>query len=293
MSTRLITLLFTLLARLPAALAARIGGLLGWIMYWRRSQARRVSEENLHLCLPELSAGERDRLVREHLQYLGVMAMELPAIWMRPVATLLPRIERVSGEDCLRQAQQQGGVIVLAPHSGNWEMLGLYIAEHYPATMMYQPPNVRALDGLIRAARTRHGAGLVPTDAGGVRAMLKVLKRGELACLLPDQTPPLSNGEFAPFFGLPALTMTLIYSLVQRTGARVVCAWAYRTASGGYAIEFKPAAEDIYSPQRELALSALNREVEYCARRQPAQYQWEYKRFRRQPDGSRRYYQNS
>ena len=39
--------------------------------------------------------------------------------------------------------------------------------------------------------------------------------------VLPDQVPPLGQGVWAPFFGRPAYTMTLLPRLAQQTGARV------------------------------------------------------------------------
>ena len=40
--------------------------------------------------------------------------------------------------------------------------------------------------------------------------------------ILPDQQPKAGEGEFAPFFGKPALTMTLLGRLAQRSGAQVL-----------------------------------------------------------------------
>jgi KDO2-lipid IV(A) lauroyltransferase len=39
------------------------------------------------------------------------------------------------------------------------------------------------------------------------------------------------------------------------------------------------------------AAAALNRSVESCIADCPEQYQWEYKRFKKQPDGAPRRYQ--
>ena len=40
------------------------------------------------------------------------------------------------------------------------------------------------------------------------------------SAMLPDQVPKRAGAEFAPFFGQPALTMTLTSNLLQKTGAR-------------------------------------------------------------------------
>ena len=48
-----------------------------------------------------------------------------------------------------------------------------------------------------------------PASIGGVRQMMRALKRGEAVGLLPDQVPPEGMGVWVPFFGKPAYTMTL------------------------------------------------------------------------------------
>ena len=108
--------------------------------------------------------------------------------------------------------------------------------------------------------------------------------------ILPDQLPAPEGGDFAPFYGLPALTMTLVHSLIQRTGSLVVCGGAQRLDDGGFKLFFNEAPTAIYSEDKIESLTALNQAVEQCAAAAPAQYQWEYKRFRKQPDGVKRYY---
>jgi KDO2-lipid IV(A) lauroyltransferase len=85
-----------------------------------------------------------------------------------------------------------------------------------------------------------------------------------------------------PFFGQPALTMTLVHSLIQRTGCTVVSAFAERVPAG-FKLVILPADEGIYRDTAVESVTALNRSVEQCVRRVPSQYQWEYKRFRRLP----------
>ena len=102
--------------------------------------------------------------------------------------------------------------------------------------------------------------------------------------MLPDQVPPPSGGEFAPFFGVPALTMTLLNRLQQKTGAAVVIGYA-RRVDGGFRIVFRAAASGIDSEDLGTGLAALNHCVELTALDAIEQYQWEYKRFKRQPDG--------
>jgi KDO2-lipid IV(A) lauroyltransferase len=116
-----------------------------------------------------------------------------------------------------------------------------------------------------------------------VAALLKALKRSETVAILPDQQPSRSGGEFAPLFGVQALTMTLTHNLLNRSNAQAIFCCALRTADG-WRLHFSPADQSIYQADQGESLAAMNAGVESIAALAPEQYQWEYKRFRAQPE---------
>ena len=183
------------------------------------------------------------------------------------------------------------GTLLVVPHQGNWEVVGLWVSKQTAMTSLYEPPKMPALDRWIKSSREQSGATLVPTDVRGVAALIKALKRGETSGILPDQVPTESGGIMAPFMGIPARTMTLVTNLVQRAHCQVLLCAAIREP-GGWRLHFLPASEAVFSDQQEVAVAALNTDVERLVALAPEQYQWEYKRFRAQPDG-RQYYAKS
>jgi len=135
------------------------------------------------------------------------------------------------------------------------------------------------------------GATLVPTDASGVRALYKAVAKNQMIGILPDQDPGDEGGVFAPFFGVPANTMTLLPRLMQKTGAAVIFSYAERLPRGqGFHVHFLPAPADARTDELQQAAAALNLGVENCVRQSPAQYQWSYKRFKTRPPGETRFY---
>jgi KDO2-lipid IV(A) lauroyltransferase len=108
--------------------------------------------------------------------------------------------------------------------------------------------------------------------------------------ILPDQQPKGGDGVFAPFFGVEALTMTLLPRLAARTGATVLYAYCERIDAPGaapaFALRIEAAPDGIASDDAAEGARALNAGVERIARRDPAQYQWTYKRYKRRPPGS-------
>lgn len=281
-----------LLARLPLRVSQGIGAAIGWALGLFPNEARRVTRRNIAHCLPELSHAERRTLVRRSLMESGRTATETAAIWLWPLERVRPLVREVVGEELLEEGLARGkGVVVLSPHLGNWEMAGLYFSLRCGITSMYRPPKVREMDALMLAARERGGAHLVPTDASGVRALMKALRQGQLIGILPDQNPDRDSGVFAPFFGHPALTMTLLPKLARKSGATVLFTWAERLPRGqGFRLHIRPAPEGISDADLAVAAAALNQGVEECVRALPTQYQWGYKRFKSRPEGAPDFY---
>ncbi|MGC9455947.1 MAG: lysophospholipid acyltransferase family protein [Halothiobacillaceae bacterium] len=272
-----------LFAALPMAASQRLGGLIGWMAWRTGRRVTRTSRQNIARCLPELTPKAREALVRESLIQTGKTLTETGPLWRWPMDRLQPLIREVVGREHLDQAMARGrGAILLGPHIGAWELGGLYSALLYPTTILYRPPRQPELEEAVRKARARFGANLVPAGHRGVRALLAALKRGELVAILPDQEPRFGQGVFAPFFGQPAYTLSLVASLLRRTGAVAVMGYVERLPAGaGYRLHYLPAPEALDDPDPVTAATALNRGVEQCVRALPEQYQWSYRRFRR------------
>lgn len=281
--------LLRLCSWLPLSVLHCLGAMVGTVMAWLPTDARRITEVNLRLCFPDLSKDEHKRLLRQSLIETARTAFELGLIWMAPAHRALDNIVSIKGHEILQAAQEQGrGIIVIAPHLGSWELVGLYLASCGPVTSLYKPPRLDALQRFMTDVRERNGSTLVPTNRKGVAMLFKALERGETVGILPDQEPPLEGGVFAPFFNTPALTMTLVSKLAARTGAKVVSVFAKRLPdSAGFEIIIAAAHSDVAHSDIHIAAAALNQSVADCVLQAPAQYQWEYRRFKHQPDNSK------
>ncbi|WP_106479072.1 lysophospholipid acyltransferase family protein [Phytohalomonas tamaricis] len=247
------------------------------------ARERRVTRINLRQAYPGLARADNKQLMHDSLHHSVATIMELGFAWMGDPARVRDSIHQVYGRELLDEARAEGrGVVVLAPHFGNWEILNFWLSSHFPFTAMYEPPKITPLDPITRQGRERMGAELVPTNSRGVAALLKALKRSEAIGILPDQVPSWGSGVFADFFGRPAYTATLLPKLVARTNARVVTGVAKRLPDGaGFDIHFLAADERVYARDETTSATGVNACVEAVIALDPAQYQWEYKRYRR------------
>lgn len=281
-----------LLARLPYPLVQAVGAGLGWLAGRIPNRHRRITERNLALCFPELSARERRRLARRSLVETGKTLTESVFLWLGDSRRIESLTRGVSGWERVEEAVAHGkGIIIISPHLGSWEYAGAYCAARLPMTCMYRPPRQARFDTIVRKGRERTGMKTVPTNTKGIRALLQALRSGEAIGILPDQDPRDSGGVFAPFFGIPANTMTLVSKLASKTGAIPIFAFAERLpGSEGFHMHFVEAPEGTGDADDLRSTRAVNQGVETLVRMAPAQYQWSYKRFRTRPEGEPRVY---
>jgi KDO2-lipid IV(A) lauroyltransferase len=295
LAARLLYWIVAALGQLPWSWLNRAGD--GIAALWRRLDAReaRVARRNLELAYPQLGDGERQQLQRTILATTARQTLETLRFWTRPRARNLALIREQHGLELFDAALASGrGLIVAAPHHGNWELLNQWLASRTPLAILYRPPESPIGEAFLQRVRADDAGRVtqVRADGSAVRQLLKLLKAGGVVGILPDQQPKAGDGEFAPFFGVPALTMTLLPRLAARTDAVVLFAWCERIGadpdSGApvFALHIEPAPDGLSAPDPAAGVHALNAAVEAIARRDPAQYQWTYKRYTLRPPGS-------
>lgn len=297
-AARLLYALASLVGRLPWPWLLRLGDLLASFWRWRNVRESRVVRINLELAYPELLPSERDALHAAVLRTTARQVLETVRLWTRPHAENLALLREQHGTELMDRAIAAGkGVIIAAPHHGNWELLNQWLAWRTPLAILYRPPEsavVEAFLNLVRADHEQPGEAervtQVRAEGPAIRQLFKRLNDGGVVGILPDQQPKAGDGEFAPFFGVQALTMTLLGRLASRTGAAVLFAWCERVDTHadhpGFALHIQAAPAAVSDPDPKVAVAALNEAVEGIARRDPAQYQWTYKRYTLRPPGS-------
>ena len=252
-------------------------------------RAARTTSRNVRTCFPELDEAGVRGLTRHSLQHSLCALFEMGRAWLWPLPRMLELIRESEGVDEYRRAVAAGdGVILLAPHLGNWEIFGISMCYGSPAHFLYMPPDAPALDRLLLRSRARGGLRMAAGGRTGVGKLSRALRAGELIGILPDQVPADGGGVFAPFFGHPAYTMTLACKLAQRPGVRVFCGYSARLPGGA---GFRNVVQELDLRRETLdeSITAMNQAIEEFVRECPEQYQWEYKRFRRQPDNTEFY----
>ncbi len=296
MKTASLRLLLRALALLPLPVLRAMGNAAGRLLYRLPNRERETARVNLSLCFPEMAAEARVDLLRRSLRETAITVLEMPSVWHRDRGYWVERMEMGSAPDELRGLLAQGkGVIVAMPHIGNFELSAPFFGHlGLPSTALYRPPRKAGLETVMLEGRCHHGdIRMVPTTRQGIHELYQALKRKEFIGILPDQMPKEArggSGVFAPFFGRPALTMSLLGRLARKSGAPVYfLAFVRQAGDKPYRVVGMKGDPAIGSGDVESSAAALNAGVEALVRRFPEQYQWTYRRFEKQPDGGNPY----
>jgi KDO2-lipid IV(A) lauroyltransferase len=273
-----LSVLFRLIARLPLAVVHALGAALGRLTYFASPTYRRTLRANL------AQAGlDTPPLRRQSAAHAGRQALEAPWLWQRPAADIAERVHEEPPGSFTSLLDEPRPLLLLTPHLGGFEAVAQYYAtrakaQARPMAVLYRVPRKAALRALIEA-RGRAGLVLAPANLAGVRTLMRSLKNGHTAGILPDQVPSQGEGCWADFFGRPAYTMTLPARLAAAGGARVVLVLCERLRGGRYRLQLAPFDEPL-SGDIAADTQKLNHAIEALIRRCPAQYLWGYNRYK-------------
>jgi Kdo2-lipid IVA lauroyltransferase/acyltransferase len=271
--------LLRLLALLPYRWLVRTGEALGVLMRRLPLQFIGTARRNMELCLPELSASQRESLLARHFKSLGVALMEIPFAWWSTAETIRS-IAKIEGREHIEAALRRGkGVILLTAHFTTLEMGGRMLASVAPVKFLYRPTKNEVLARFLSRCRSAHGGDPIARD--DIRSLISALKRNECVWYAPDQAYRKKGAEMVPMFGIPAATNTLTSRLARMTGAAVLPYFFERLPGDqGYRAVIHPALDDFPSDSPAADTARFHRLIEAQVRNVPEQYLWIHRRFK-------------
>ena len=281
-----------LFALLPWGAVQATGSAIGWLMWKLPNGSREVVRINLAKCFPELSAAERERLVGQTLRDIGKTLTESACAWIWPVERTLGLVREVEGLEVLQAALASGtGVVGVASHLGNWEVLNHYFCSQCKPVIFYRPPKLQALDELLQKQRAQLGNRVAPSTKEGILSVIKEVRRGGVVGIPADPEPSRSSGVFVPFCGIQALTSKFVPGMLAGGKAVGLFLNAVRLPdNSGFKVIFEAVPEDMYSEDPQVSAAAMSRTLERYVRTYPSQYLWSMKRFKKRPDGEKKWY---
>lgn len=279
-----------LLAILPWALQYRIASILGRTAFKHLKSRRKTAVRNLELCFPEWSAEQVQVQARQVFidQMLGIF--ETLNAWYTP-QWFQGRVS-IEGLEHIQTAQTQGkGVLLLGVHSTLLDAGGYLCAQYFEPDVVYRPQNNPLLDMLIYRCRDTVYANQISHH--DMRGLIRNLKNGHIVWYTADQDFGLKQGTMAPFFGIPAATVTAHRRLLTISKAVAIPLYFYREGSLAdprYKIIISPQLEQMPSEDEYADATRTNQIIEAQLRIAPTQYMWFHRRFKTRPEGYEKLY---
>ena len=268
---------------LPLETARGCGRLLARLLYAMNSKTVRIIRRNIELAYHDRSPLEREALVKAAISEQGALISELGHVWRRSSDYVMSKVSVVGQAHFDEALADKRGVLVLAPHVGNWEVLPHHLVTQGDLLGLFEPPKLPSVGSEVLANRQRPGGEYVPTTPKGLVKLIRHFKQGGLTGILPDQVPSHeSAGLNVPFMGVDCFTASLCANLLSKSGARALIAGVFRVP-GGWEVVYNPVSESIYDKDLNTALQAMNKDIEKLIFGRDQQYQWSYKRFRTLP----------
>ena len=296
----------SVLSRLASAPILGLLALLGWAYYLMPQFARRawgasfgillrllglrapVVWQNLQLAYPDSMPGaeaSRKSLYRASYSHLARIILEVTMLF-GPMQRYATRRAILRGNENWKAAKARGkGVIFLASHVGNWEVMAatgalqggidiILVTKHLKPEWLHRAIERRRLRCNVRATY----------EPRTLRDVLRHLKDNGTVGFVLDQYAGPPVGVRVPVFGVPVGTTTAIAMIAKRTGAAVLPVVNYRTPDSRWVVQIRPALEWTAHEDAhvELAINTARfaEEIERDIRAHPEQWLWIHRRFK-------------
>jgi len=277
-----------MLVHLPERLQLGAGRLIGRLLYGCGGKLKRIARINLALCFPELTSHEQAELLYKNFLSLGIGLIEAGrAFWLSD--------DRISASCTIRGMEHATaafakgkGILLISPHFTCLETVGRILGMREDFAVMYRPHKKPLLEWIHNRFRNPHYRKSIPSHR--VRELLRALSQNLAVWYAYDIDAGKKNSVFAPFFGLPAASMTSVSRLAELSGAAIVPVHFYRRDGFRYEACVAAALDDFPSGDPVKDATHLNASLETAIRAHPEQYIWQYQRWKTRPEGEQRFY---
>ncbi len=274
-----------ILAILPWAIQHRLATFIGNLAFNQLKSRRKTTIRNLEVCFPEWTPEQVQAHARQVFvdQMIGIF--ETLNAWYCP-QWFKGRVS-IKGLEHLQKAQAEGkGVLLLGTHSTLLDAGGYLCAQYFEPDVVYRPQNNPLLDMLIYRCRATIYANQIDHD--DMRGLIRHLKNGRAIWYSPDQDYGLKQGVMAPFFNVPAATVTAHRRLIKMSKAVAIPLYFYRDgdiANPQYKVLIEAPVENLPSEDEVDDATRVNKIIESQLRIAPTQYMWFHRRFKTRPEG--------
>ncbi len=275
----LIKFIGSIFCQLPYGLNLKIGRVIGLLGFWFLPKKRSVIESNLRIVFPSLDRKEILRMTKEVFKNFTCNFIDL---------LRFPKIKNegfqeigvIEGYENFDLALASGkGAILLAVHSGSWELASLVSSMKHPYSVIAnEQQKAPALNEMLNDYRRLAGAKVIPPGTA-TRDIIRAIQNNEIVCLVLDQGG--KDGTPVKLFGKTASMSTGAVRLALKYQTPICPGWIHRRKDGKQIIKFFPPVvltpsgneqKDVFDNTQRFA-----KFYEDLLRDHPTEYMWFYK----------------
>lgn len=270
------------LASLPLPLLYALGSVLRWLAFDIGGYRRKVINDNIAGCYPQLDACEHRALAKEFSRRFVDVLLEILKETALSRAALQARVDIKNPELITHTLSAGSPVIVVAAHHANWEwmLLSLSTTLAYPVEAAYKPLHDAWAEKLMMETRTRFGAHMFPAKTLLPRVIAGGRKPRVIA-LVADQEPVTADRRrWLRFMGRDTAFYMGLGELARATRFPVLFCAMQRTRRGHYAVTFTPLTQPGETVDANTVVQRYAAAVEAQVRADPASWLWSNRRWK-------------
>ncbi|WP_312685606.1 Kdo(2)-lipid IV(A) acyltransferase [Kosakonia sp.] len=274
-----------LVVQLPYPVIYRLGCGLGRLAKLVMKRRVEIARRNLELCFPQMNDTEREKMVADNFESVGMGVMETGIAWFWSDRRMNKWME-VSGFEHVRNVQAQGrGILLIGVHFLTLEIGARMFGLNEPGIGVYRPNDNPLIDWLQTRGRMRSNKSMI--DRKDLKGMIRALKGGEVVWYAPDHDYGPRASVFAPFFAVKQAASTSGTWMLARMSQACIVPFVPRRKPDGKGYELIMLEAECSPPLDDAETTAawMNRVVERCIMMAPEQYMWLHRRFKTRPEG--------
>ena len=240
--------------------------------------AFQVTKRNLSIAFPEMSYFDLECLSKESYKETLKSVYETFYAWSRSNKKIIYQTRRINNRFLFNNQNNQNGLILFALHNRSIDFMLSWIGSQRVHTSLYKKIKLNSVNRYVKKIREIGGSKMVETGVGGVKTILSALENNQMTCMASDQVPADGLGTYSTFFNHECYSFSLAPRLAKKSMKEILMSYISYDKNIGYVMNFIKPHHKIYS---SIGVDVMNKEMEQVIKKMPAEYSWEYKKFRK------------
>lgn len=234
---------------------------------------------NICISFENLSLMEKEALAKKSFTESICSLYETLYCLSRSNKKISKNIVRIDNKYLMSDAlKKKNGLLISGIHNRSVDISLQWINTQTTTVGVYKPLKNPFMNAYVKREREREGNKQYTTSYKGVKELLKGLIKNKVIVMASDQVPQDGMGEYAKFFDRDAYTTTLIPSLANKTSKPLIYIGLFSAPQDYLKIIIRKSPKEISAQSMNLTMEKM---ILCC----PEDYSWEYKRFKRPPEG--------